>query len=148
MRRILAVDVKDVLCFQPGERPVFCLTFTSGEKLVVKAEIKTSSGHANQSIPLAGAMMRQVSSAVQVEMLDDKEFRELGRLAGYPERFRQPKNAEAAREYLELYTSPEAEPLNAYYKMPFADQLTDITKGTPALTLLRLNRGGRSVYWQ
>ncbi len=84
--------------------------------------------------------MRQVSSAVKVEMLDDNEFRELRKLPQYPERFRQPKNAEAAREYLELYTSPEAVPLNAYYKMPFADQLSDITKGTPALTLLRLKK--------
>ena len=140
MRRILAGDVRDVLCFQPGERPVFCLTFSNGEKLVVKAEIKTSSGHATQSIPLAGAMMKQVSPSMQIEMLDDREFRELKRLAESPERFRQPNSAEAARAYLELYTSPEAQPMNAYYKMPFVDRLTDITKGSPALTLLRLKK--------
>ena len=105
----------------------------------MKAEIRTSSGHANQSIPLAGAMMRQVSPKVTVEMLDDTEFRELEQLPRSPERFRPLQNAEAARD-LELYTSAEAKPLNAYYKMPFVDQLKDITKGSPALMLLRLKR--------
>jgi hypothetical protein len=57
----MAGEVTEVLCFEPGERPVFCLTFTNGEKLVVKSEIRTGSGHADQSIPLAGAMMGQVS---------------------------------------------------------------------------------------
>ena len=33
MRRILAREVREVLCFEPGERPVFCLTFTNGEEL-------------------------------------------------------------------------------------------------------------------
>ena len=62
----------------------------------------------DQSIPLAGSMMKQVSPSVNVEMLDDQEFRELERLPQFPQRFRPLNNAEAAREYLELYTSAEA----------------------------------------
>jgi hypothetical protein len=140
MRQILAREVKEGLCFEPGERPVFCLTFTNGEKLVVKAEIRTGNGHADQSIPLAGAMMRQVSPSVKVEMLNDQEFRELGLLPNYPERFRPLQNSAASREYLELYTSAEAKPMNSFYKMPFVDQLTDITKTSPSLMLLRLKK--------
>jgi hypothetical protein len=136
----MAGEVTEVLCFEPGERPVFCLTFTNGEKLVVKSEIRTGSGHADQSIPLAGAMMGQVSPTVQVEMLDKSEFVSLRTLIQFPGRFRPTQNAEATREYLELCTSEEAQPGSAWYKMPFVGQLKDITKGTPGLMLLRLKK--------
>lgn len=121
----------------------------------VKAEIKTSSGHATQSIPLAGAMMKQVSPSMQIEMLDDRECRELKRLAESPERFRQPNSAEATRAYLELYTSPEAQPMNAYYKMPVngyheGESGVDAaqTKKATRPFLVWKDRGGRSVYRQ
>lgn len=140
MRRIVAHEIKEVFCFQPGERPVFLLTFTNNEKLVVKAEIKTGNAHANHSIPLGASMMNTVSPQVEIEMLDDKEFRELGQLPRSPEIFRPLNNAEPARAYLELYTSPEAVPINAYYKMKFVEKLQDISKGTPALMLLRLKK--------
>jgi hypothetical protein len=140
MRRIVAHEIKEVFCFQPGERPVFLLTFTNNEKLVVKAEIKTGNQHANHSIPLGASMMNQVSPQVEIEMLDDKEFRELGQLPHSPEIFRPLNNSEPTRAYLELYTSPEAVPINAYYKMKFVEKLQDISKGTPALMLLRLKK--------
>jgi hypothetical protein len=138
MRPIIAAEVKEVLCFQPGERPVFCLTFANGEKLVAKAEL--GSGHAKQSIPLGAAMMKQVSPTLQVEMLDNNELSELEKLPQFPERFRPLQNAEASRAYLELYMSAEGKAMNTFYKMPFVERLMDITKVSPALMLIRLKK--------
>ncbi len=140
MRQIVANDVTEVMCFEPGERPVFRLTFSNGDKLVVKAEINTQAGHASKSIPLAGAMMRQVSPTLEVEVLDNNEFLALRTLAQDPARFRPLEHADAAREYLELYTSPEAKPLNVYVKMPFLTNISDASKITPVLMLLKLKR--------
>ena len=140
MRRIVANEVTEVICFEPGERPVFCLTFSSGQKLVVKAEIKTQSGHASQSIPLAGAMMRQVSKTLEVELLDDNEFVALRTLTQSPNLFRPPQQAVATREYLELYTAPENKIFNVFVKMPFFSNISDMSKIRPRIMLVMLKK--------
>jgi hypothetical protein len=144
MRRIIAGDVKEILCFEPGARPVWLVTFNNGEKLVVKAEIKTDTNHANQNIPVIGMMMNRVSPSLQVEMLDDREFTALDNLKHQADRFRPIEAATESQEYLKLYLSAEGRGLNAYYKMPFFQDLGNIKKslenGGVRLMLLQLKQ--------
>jgi hypothetical protein len=140
MRQILAGEIREVMCFEPGERPVFCLTFSNGDKLVAKGEIRTGSRHADRSIPLAGMMMKQVSPSMQVEMLGDRELAALETLAQNPQRFRPPDPA-ASQRYLKDLMGPDGKALFAWYKMPFFGRLHNAeskAKKNPGLMLLKL----------
>lgn len=119
MRRILAGEINEILCFEVGERPVWRLTFTDQEKLVVKAEIKTTTNNANQNIQSGGMLMRTATPRMEVELLVEPEFEALAKVAQDANRFRPPKEATASQEYLQLYLSGDARAVNAYYKMPF-----------------------------
>lgn len=140
MRQIIAGEIKEVMCFEPGERPVFCVTFSNGDKLVVKGELRTGSRHADKSIPLAGMMMKQVSPALTVEMLAERELTALGTLAQNPQRFRKP-NPAAAQQYLKELMGPEGKAFFSWYKMPFFGRLGNAeskAQKNPGLMLLRL----------
>ncbi len=123
MREIKAAEVARIKAFEPGKRPVFQLTFTDGDNLVIKAEV-LNDRDADTMIPLMAKMMKQVSPQVKGKILTDAEYRALVALCQDRGKF----SNEASQKYLALMTEPQARQLFSYYKMPFVTNLTDFEK--------------------
>jgi hypothetical protein len=124
MREIKVAEVARIKAFEPGERPVFQLTFTDGDNLVVKAELRAGR-EANAMIPLMAKMMKQVSPQVKGKILVDAEFTALTTLSQDPGKF---PDDDASQKYLALMIEPQARQLFSHYKMPFVANLTDFEK--------------------
>lgn len=131
MKTLTKDNIRAILCFEldpewsPGtrqrnqSRPVFRVTFTNGDMLVLKVEISQKPrGVGSQSVEYAAALMRRVSEHVSIELLTADELTALRLLR--ESQFQPGDDAARTRAYL---LSVLDEDTNVYYKMPFVENL-------------------------
>lgn len=104
-------------------RPVFFVTFRSGERIVLKGELRAMTGkQADQSARWASKMMKQVSAEAKVKLLTDSELNALRGLTA----FQFAGIGQAGRQTREYLLDLIQSRMFAFYKMGFVGDLGNV----------------------